>query len=700
MTSGETKFDRFADAAKALFSRSWIFQGWRSVVVAILAPGFMFGIPVLAQDAPQPVEIIQSDAEADAAPPDFDAEDLSDIDLLEIEVPTVITAGRRAQKITNVPYAVSVITSEDIRQSGARSVPDALRLAAGVDVADLSYGNHAVSPRGFQGFLSNHVLVLVDGRQIFDSLFGGTLWGSWPFQLEDIDHIEVVRGPGGVTWGANAVNGVINIITKDPADQLGFKLTTAAGSRGFIREHLGYAFQEDKLRMRISGEYEGSDGYRKGGSILRKLDDEYKAGRMNVHAIYDAGPQDTFTLSGGSSVVDGLYPPTPQAGFGLRRNSESQANFLLTKWNHQIEEGNAFELTAYVNDFHASPGVPTIDYRYQQLALQLSHSFELAETHNITWGIDNRVDLLDATNSDPFLLSKSFVASSITGLYLQDEWRFAPKWALTVGGRIDYESYGGFQPSARASLSYELNENAVLYAAVSRAFQMAPAALRFLDMPLLNGIARVTGERDVNAQTLIAYELGYRGWLFEKLQAGVNLFWMQYDDVTGLSTTLGPPTLLHTEFTNYGRASLYGAEVDLQYKATDKLTLLGNYTYQQLNWNASTGFVESDLISPPKHKFMLGARYDLTDDFRTSAHLYYVDATKSPDPSNPFFPRHNDPYFRLDLRAEHDLWDDRSVLAVGVRNLLDKSHSEGSSQFINNAETERMIYAEFSISFK
>ncbi|MFQ5412550.1 MAG: TonB-dependent receptor plug domain-containing protein, partial [Phycisphaerae bacterium] len=247
-----------------------------------------------------------------------DEEDQEDIELLELEVPIVVTASRRAQKITSVPHAMSVVTAEDIRRSGARTIPDALRLVPGVDVADLTFGNSAVSVRGFHGFLSRQVLVLVDGRQIFDSHFGGTLWGTWPFQLEDIERIEVVRGPGGVTWGANAVNGVINILTKDPRDQLGLTYSAGGGSRGTYKTHLGYAFEDGKLRMRISGEYEASDGFIRGGSILRRLDDEAKTGRMGLHAIYEAGPDDTWTFSAGSNVSDGGFAPTPLAGFGLR----------------------------------------------------------------------------------------------------------------------------------------------------------------------------------------------------------------------------------------------------------------------------------------------------------------------------------------------------------------------------------------------
>ncbi|MHC4698851.1 MAG: TonB-dependent receptor plug domain-containing protein [Planctomycetota bacterium] len=628
-------------------------------------------------------------------------DDLEDLDLLELEIPVVVTAARREQKINTVPYAVSIITAEDIRRSGARSIPDALRLVPGVDVADLSAANAAVSPRGFHGFVARQVLVLVDGRQIFDSLFGGTLWGSWPFLLEDIERIEVIRGPGGVAWGANAVNGVINIITKDPTDQVGLTLTSSGGSRGSFKQYIGYGIQQDeRLRLRISGEYEAHDGFRKGGSILRSLDDEYKTGRIALHALFDIGPEDSLTLSAGSALVDGGYPPTPLAGLGLRRNSRSRASFVMGTWSHETGHDERFEVTAYVNEFEASPGLPAIDYRYQQIALQFGHTFRPAEAHRLTWGVDTRVDLLDATNADPFMLSKDFVSTAIIGVYLQDEWQFAPKWTLDLGARIDYEFYGGFQPSARAAFAYTLTRDSMIYGAVSRAFQMPPAGLRFLDIPLLNGIAHAKGNRDVEVESVVAYELGYRGRFFDRLDTNLNLFWHELDDVTTLSPMLGPPGLIRMDLDNRAGASIYGAEVDAKLVATKKLTLLANYTYQRLDWRSSSPLHEKDAITPPEHKFMLGARYSPTDDLHLSGHLYYVDDVEAPLPSNPFSLRDIDSYFRLDLNAEYDFADDRASIAVGVRNLLDSSHYEGGTLFLNDAEVPRMIYAELRIAIR
>lgn len=627
--------------------------------------------------------------------------ELDSIDLLTLDIPTVVTAGRREQKITNVPYAITVITAEDIRAAGARTIPDALRLAPGMDVAELAYGNAAVAPRGMTSLLAREVLVMVDGRQLFDSLYAGTLWGAWPFQLEDIDRIEVIRGPGGVTWGANAVNGVINIITKDPKDQKGLTITGGGGSRGMNKEHVGYAFEDKKLRMRISGEYEGSDGFKDGGSFLQALDDGCKTGRTGLHAIYDANPNDKLTLSAGNAIVSEGFPPPPTFSFLRDRQMSEHSEFILGRWDHAVEKDNSFTVTSYFNDFYSTPASYAIEYRYQQYALQFSHTFKPAENHTLTWGIDTRADYLDTSHADPFLLTQNYLGTGIVGAYVQDEWQFAPQWRLNLGARIDYEFYGGFQPSGRISLSYDLSENSLLYGAVSRAFQMPPVGCRFLNVPLADGLAYVTTDSNISSEQLIAYELGYRGIFLDRIHTGVSVFCHQYDTLTGLPLRLGPPGIIQQRFSHIADAYLYGVELDTRYAVSEKLTLLGNYTFQHEDaYHGDLG--SSDYILPPKHKFMVGARYTPIDPLRLSAHLYYVDHASGPNPTLPTqYTRLDIPhYFRLDLRAEYEFWKDRGTVAVGVRNLLDPHHPEGTSGFQNYAEVPRMVYAELRMTFK
>lgn len=653
--------------------------------------------PAAAAGTTAPAEVIGAPEEPGRVR--IQDESIQDLQLLEMEVPTVVTASRHEQSITSVPYAMTVITAEDIRRSGARTVTDALRLAPGVDVAELAWNEPGASPRGWHGSFSHAVLILMDGRQMYDSVWGGTLWGIWPFQLEDIDRIEVIRGPGGVTWGSNAVDGVINIITKDPKDQLGVTSVAGGGFPEHHKEYLGYGFAEDKLRMRVSGEYESGQGFTEGGSVFRELNDRYLSGRMAVFGIYEATPRDKVTFSGGSNYIEGGFPHAVTDGFLNRSlNSPSgQANYMMGKWVHTVAADNSFDLTGYVNDFYFHHGNAAVNYRYQQLALQFGHSFKPADDHILSWGIDSRTDIVDTSSG--FCIKENFIGTAIVGGYVQDEWRFAPRWTLNLGGRIDYEFYGGFQPSARAALSYDLTENQSVYGAVSRAFQMPAVGMRFLDVPMLDGLGRVTSNPEEEPQILMAYELGYRGRFFEKLDTSLNLYFNSYDDVSVLTPGLGPPGLVHYYEDSTARASSYGVEWEARYAVTRQLTLLGNYTYEQLNWSASAPFVNKDLMTPPKHKFMLGARYDPVEDLHLSSHLYYVDAVQAPNSIIPFFPRHVPPYFRLDLRAEYEFWKKKASVAVGVRNLIDPHHYEGGTLFLNNTEVPRTVYAELRVSF-
>ncbi len=623
-----------------------------------------------------------------------------DLALLDLEVPVVFTAARREQKISSVPYAISVITREDIRQSGARSIPDALRLVPGIDVRELSFGSTAVGPRGSSGFVNPYALILVDGRQIYDSMFAGTLWGSWPFQLEDIDQIEVIRGPGGVTWGANAVNGVINIITRDPAEQAGVTITTGTGTRGWSKGHFSYAAKDDHFRFRISAEYEGSDGFDKGYSLFGDHRDDYHTGRATFHGIYEPDQDSTFTLSAGSALLHGGYSATPLVGVGLKSEPGSQSNYIQGHWKRRLTDDESFEITAYVNDFWADGGIKPFEYRYQQIALQFGHTFKLANEHTFTWGVDTRTDLLDSSNAHPQLLRQDFVSTAIIGLYAQDEWTFAPKWTLNMGARLDYEFYGGFQPSARLSLAYNVDEKSIIYGALSRSFHMYPIGIRYMQVPIVNGLTYISGRKNMEPHTVSAAEFGYRSTLWEKLDIGAVTYFQYHENDSTMSLDWGSERLFEFVHKNRGRATTYGLELDAKYRATKKLTLLGNYTLAFTDWDSCRPMYETELMSTPKNKFMLGARYNATEDLHLAAHLYYSDNVLATNTNIPFFPSTIDSYFRLDLRAEYEFWNDRASVSVGVRNLLDPDHPEATSELLTPAETPRMVFAELRFEIR
>ncbi len=644
-------------------------------------------------------------APAPARGEDAATETMEDIDLLEMNVDTVVTGMRRKQDIKDMPYSVSVITAEDLRQAGISNVPDAFRLVCGVDVASVLYGWETVAPRGFYGARVDQNLVLIDGRHMYEPVVGGTPWSSWPLQIEDIERIEVIRGSGGVTWGSSATNGVINVITKDPADQLGVTVRGRGGSRGTNQEYLGGGFSEGKLRMRVSGGYEGSDGFLEGPGFLNKLwgtqDNEYKGGNFALKGVYDQSARDTITFGAGSQAVDGFYSVSPFMRVA-KSNPNIQTNYAQVGWHHDISKDNSFQLNGYFHDFFHDIGMQTVEYRFQQFGLDFSNTFKPADNHTLTWGIDSRADYTDAAASEPQFLTKKYVGNGIIGTYVQDEWKFAPKWVLELGGRIDYDFYGGFQPSARGSLGYKPTEQSMIYGAVSRAYLMPPAAGRFVDFKLMNNTNRMHADSSLSPTTSMGYELGYRNKFFEKIETNCAVYWQEYYRAIGTETIYHlPPKEIDMPVGNIGAYSIYGFEADAKYKITKKLSLLGNYTYQEPDWRSTVRFTSAmDLNSPPKHKFMIGPRYDLTDKIHLSGQLFYVSKVKAPNPTFPIFQKHIDEYFRVDLRAEYEFIKDRAWFAVGVQNLLDPAHFEGTSSMESEGQVPRMVYLEVKMTFK
>jgi outer membrane receptor protein involved in Fe transport len=235
---------------------------------------------------------------------------------------------------------------------------------------------------------------------------------------------------------------------------------------------------------------------------------------------------------------------------------------------------------------------------------------------------------------------------------------------------------------------------------VSRACQIAPVGIRFLDAPLLNGLAQATGHEGMRSTGLVAYELGHRTKIFDRIETDCNVFWNEYRNMQTMSPGLGPPSLVRMNLRDDSSASLYGAELETKYKATRNLTFLGNYTFERPDWRSRDPYVMMDAMSPPAHKFMLGTQYSPLKRLRLSEYLYYVDTVKAPNPTNPLVPRHVPTHFRLDLRAEYEVLKDRASVAVGVSDLLDGNHYEGGTMFLNNAQVPRMIYAELRMTFR
>jgi iron complex outermembrane receptor protein len=680
---------RYQNRTFAGQTRLWMIVSAMLLVSVVLAE-------TTVQESPNSSDVIADPNSSQLETWEDEAYELDSIALYDLEVPTVFSAARREERLDTVPYAMSVITAEDMRAAGVLRVPEALRLVPGVDVAALGMTNYAVSPRGLHGYISNLTLVLIDGRQIYDSLFGGTIWEAWNLPVDNIERIEVIRGPAGATWGTNAVNGVINIITKDPRGEDGLTYIQQGGLRGFHREQISYSWSDEKLAYRVTGEYESHDGVVRGGSLITPLDDFGWSTRGSFRLDYQANETDQWQFTGGHH--SGQNGQTATTAFFNQLTPYTRGSYLTLNWTRQVDVDNQISFFGYINDFAVSNGLPSVDYAYQQYALQFSHSCKSVDNQYFTWGIDTRLDQFDGSNADPFITDEAIIQSGIISIYAHNEWQVSDSWRLDLGGRVDYDSYFGFQWSGRTAMRYQIDERSSVYGAISRAYQSAPAAVRNLNLPIANPFVYLTVDQDVVSTDLLAYEIGYHTQPNEKFELGITPYWHEYDNISTNGLAAPPPGPIHLKNRTTAEASLYGVEVDARYRLSDNTLLLGNYTYQDVYWRSKSNFIDSDYIRPPRHKFMTGVRNSPIENLHLSAHLYFTDCTSAADGADLIKPLRIDKVFRLDLRAEYEFWNDRAALAVGVQNLLDNHHYEGSTSFLNSSEVPRMVYAELRLS--
>jgi iron complex outermembrane receptor protein len=392
-----------------------------------------------------------------AQPPAGDLVELSLEDLMQVEVTTV---SKKPQALANVAAAVYVISQDDIRRSGARSIPEALRLAPGVDAARLSGNRWSVTMRGFNERFANKLLVLVDGRSAYTPLFSGVLWESLLFPLEDIERIEVIRGPGGSVWGTNAVNGVINIITKTAWSTTGGSLTAGAGSRkgSFGSLRYGAPLADGNVAYRAYASMLHSNALESAtGASARDSDHDLGAG-FRFDGITRGG--DNWSVSADfyqtrSNTQVSMIDPTLLTASTLRYQEPIDGGNLRARWQRRLDEGSDIQLQASLA--YTDLWVPYLagDQRIT-FDLDFQHHLHATEAHDITWGAGYRQSDDSTSDSRWMVFSPDSATLRVTSLFAQDEISLRQDLRLTLGARLDHYNTTGtaFQPSARLLLEH------------------------------------------------------------------------------------------------------------------------------------------------------------------------------------------------------------------------------------------------------
>ncbi|HWN06219.1 MAG TPA: TonB-dependent receptor, partial [Steroidobacteraceae bacterium] len=527
--------------------------------------------------------------------------DLSIEQLADLEITSV---SRVAESLRNSPAAVFVITAEDIRRSGVTSVPEALRLAPGVEVARRSAYEWSVSIRGFNSDLANKLLVLIDGRSVYSPLFAGVFWDVQDTLLEDVERIEIVSGPGGTLWGANAVNGVINIITREADDTQGgygeilggnedrviggFRYGGRFGESGAARAYVKYVERESSL----------SSG---GGQAV----DGTHMSRAGFRVDWDARNDDSFAMVGEaySGETEGLFSEEFTIGTlpsGIFRDAVdiSGAN-VLGRWQRRLGAASELSLQAYFD--HTQRDIPnTYDERRDTLDLDFQHRTPLGTRHDFLWGLtyrntsDRIENTLFATFDPP---SRDFRQY---GVFLQDRIAVAPdRLYLTIGTKLGHNDYTGVENQPNIRLAWHPDNRQTLWSAVSRGVRIpsrldhdlvltVPAAAPGFPLPFY---FIVTGNEDFQPEEMLAYEAGYRIQHGDDLSLDVSLFRNEYD---GLQTNepdepilvFVPPlphVIVPSHLDNNMRGTSYGGTIAANWQPMPRWRLRAQYAYLELD---------------------------------------------------------------------------------------------------------------------
>ncbi|TDJ61608.1 MAG: TonB-dependent receptor [Nitrospina sp.] len=634
-------------------------------------------------------------------------EDLTKLTLEQLMDIEVTSVSKKPEKAAQAPAAVFVITQEDIRRSGATHIPEVLRMVPGVEVARVDGNKWAVSIRGFNGLFARKLLVLIDGRSVYTGLFSGTFWDTPDTALEDIERIEVIRGPGATVWGVNAVNGVINIITKQSKNSQGGLVSAGGGNveQGFTTLRYG-GKMGDNAHYRVYGKWFNRDSFE--GPTGVDSNDDWTAVRGGFRMDWDASETSQFTFQG--DVYDGQSkgrrtgPVAPGVMATILDEEDVNGGNFLARWTRKFSEQSDLKVQTYFTSENRQGQI--FGQNISIFDLDLQHRLPAGEAHDVVWGLNGRVmwDELDST----FLLS--FNPEKDTNYFVngfvQDQITIIPKrLKFTLGTKLGYNSFSGWEVQPSGRLLWTPNDKHTLWASASRAVRTPSrfedsANLNFLTTPgAPPSVFAIRANTRLKAEDLLAYELGYRIRATDKLFIDVATFFNVYDDL--LSNEPLPPEFLGvvnnfpSQFQNLMKGESWGVEVASTWDVFDFWRIKAAFTWFELHLFLDPASQDTTSTAAngasPQFQFNLRSYIDLPYDLEFDTALNYVD--ELPDLGI-------EDYVRLDLRLG---WHaSKNVeLSVTGQNLLEPNHQEflGFSGGINPALVPRSVYGKATLRF-
>jgi iron complex outermembrane receptor protein len=630
-------------------------------------------------------------------------QDLTQLSLEELAGLKVEVAARRPQRQWDVPAAATMIASEDVVRTGRTTLPEALRLAPGVHVARATSNSWAFGIRGFSSTLSRSVLALVDGRSVYTPLFAGVYWEQQQVLLADVDRIEVVRGPGGTLWGANAVNGVVSVVTRSARDTHGLYAEAGGGttSRLFGALRYGGALAES-VDYRVYGRYfERGPEYHADGHDF----DDWSVGQGGFRLDWKRGPREELTFQGdlydgraGQRRTVAQYEP-PYAQVVEGDGDFSGAN-LLAHWRRGTGQSGTLSVHTWYDRTERREAY--LDQSRDTFDLELQHDFVAASRHHLVWGLGFRVTS-DATSGlpGPFFDPEDRSDDLYSG-FVQDELRFAgERLALTAGVKLEHNDYSGFEAQPSARLLWAVSPRQRAWIAVSRAVRTPSRAdtdqvqTVFLQ-PQGPIFVRAVGDKGFESETAWVFEAGYRLQPIERLSFEAASFYDRYANLLGgrVGTAFAesdpppPRIVVPVLFGNLLEGETWGGELSFEARPLASWRLHGAYSYLRVVTRPQepappriTG--DPSRGSSPRNQFFVRSSHDLPHRINLDGFFRYVGE----------LPGQNVPaYSSLDLRLA---WRPTASveLAVVGQNLLQPHHKEWGG----DVEIRRGVYGQVSV---
>jgi iron complex outermembrane receptor protein len=634
-------------------------------------------------------------------------DDLTDMSLEALMNIEVTSVSKRPQKQSEAAAAIFVITNDDLRRWGVTNVPEALRRVPGIEVARIDANKWAITSRGFNSRFANKLLVLIDGRSVYTPLFAGVYWDSQDVVLEDVDRIEVIRGPGGTLWGANAVNGVINIITKNAADTRGNMVSVTAGNevKGIGSVRHGGKFRNG-ADYRIYAKYNSYDeGYNADGAH-----DDWRSGQVGFRTDWVKTDQDDITLQGdyyrgkAGQLVNIPAGSSPTTIVPTVSDTDTNGGNLLFRWSHKLENASNFALQLYYD--HVGLDGEVLFEDRDTFDADFQHHFKWREKHDIVWGLHYRHISDDTDNNATFSLDPSSRRVNLYSTFIQDEFSLRENLRLTAGVKLEHNDFSGFEYQPNVRLAWAVDENQTWWGSVSRAVR-TPARgehdvmLRLVPPPASDpGIpVYAEGDSDYDSEDLTAYELGYRLNYNNIWSVDVAAFYNDYDKLRTLDPVFdpGPPPAVLFPFDNNMEGKTYGLELAGQWQVRKGWRLNASYSWLDMQLrliNGSTdAFSKGAEDASPVSKAAVWSALDFGHNLQFDAALRYVgDITVTGVEI--------DSYVEADLRLG---WEAKPGLELSIigQNLLNSRHAEYLPDFINTqpTEVERSIYGRVTWSF-